>query len=143
MRRIAVRAIIIEQDKLLLVKLKSKNGPMSFFCTVGGGLDDGEPILDGLKREVLEETGVKAVIGKLLCIQQYADSNDHIEFFFHVTNTEDFKHIDLSQTSHGEIEIAEVGFYDPRVVEVQPKFLSTVSVGELLESSEVMIFNYL
>jgi ADP-ribose pyrophosphatase YjhB (NUDIX family) len=143
MRRIAVRAVIAEGDKLLLVKLLSGGKPLPFYSTIGGGLDDGESLIDGVIREVVEETGVIPKVGKLLCIQQYADKNDNLEFFFHVTNTEDFKNIDLSKTTHGMEEIAEVGFFDPSDVKVLPDFLKDVSVEELVNSDEVKIFNYL
>ena len=143
MRRIAVRAIVTDGDKLLLVKLLSSGMPLPFYCTIGGGLDEGESIVDGIKREVLEETGVVAEVGKLLCIQQFTDKKDNIEFFFHVTNTDDFKNIDLSKTSHGQKEIAEIGFYNPKEVEVLPEFLKDTSIEELLNSKEPKLFNYL
>ena len=142
MRRIAVRAIIADGDKLLLVKLKTENGTLDYYCTIGGGLDDSEGLLDGVKREVLEETGVVAQLGRLLCIQQYTDKHDNVEFFFHVTNTDDFKNINLIETSHGEIEIAEIGFFNPKELTVLPEFLKELSVEELINSKEVQIFNY-
>jgi 8-oxo-dGTP pyrophosphatase MutT (NUDIX family) len=142
MRRIAVRAIIADGDKLLLVKLKTENGTLGYYCTIGGGLDDSEGLLDGVKREVLEETGVVAQVGRLLCIQQYTDKHDNVEFFFHVTNTDDFKNINLIETSHGEIEIAEIGFFNPKELTVLPEFLKELSVEELINSKEVQIFNY-
>lgn len=143
MRRVAVRAIIVDNDKLLLVRLLSGGKPQNFYCTIGGGLDEGESLTDGIKREVLEETGVVAKVGKLLCIQQYSDKNDNIEFFFHVTNTEDFKSIDLSKTSHGLEEIAEIGFFNSSEVTVLPEFLKDISIDELINSEEVKLFNYL
>jgi 8-oxo-dGTP pyrophosphatase MutT (NUDIX family) len=143
MRRIAVRAIITDGDKMLFVRLKTKKGSLGFYCTIGGGLDEGEGLIEGLKREVLEETGVTAEAGKLLCIQQFTDKKDNIEFFFHVTNTADFQNIDLSKTSHGEEEIEEIGFYNPNEVTVLPEFLKEISVGDLINSEEVRFFNYL
>lgn len=144
MRRIAVRAIIEKDEKLLLARLKhSQNGTVNdFYCTIGGGLDEHEGLIDGLKREVLEETGVKAEVGKLLCIQQYKDSYDNLEFFFHITNANDFMNIDLSKTSHGAAEIKEIGFYDPQNLNVLPKFLKEIGVDELLANSHPLLFNY-
>jgi len=143
MRRIAVRALIVDEDKLFLVKLLSSGKPLDFYCTIGGGLNDSESLIEGIGREVLEETGVSARVGKLLCIQQFTDKHDNLEFFFHITNTEDFRHIDLSKTSHGLEEISELGFYDPRDVPVLPQFLKEVDISDLLRSNEVRIFNYL
>jgi ADP-ribose pyrophosphatase YjhB (NUDIX family) len=143
MRRIAVRAIIADGDKLLLVKLKSDNKPMDFYCTIGGGLDEGEDLLSGLRREIIEETGIEPEIGKLLCIQQYADSKDNLEFFFHVTNADDFKDINLTKTSHGSQEIYEIGFMNPKECKILPSFLSEHSLEELLTSEQVVLLNYL
>lgn len=145
MRRVAVRAIIEKDGKLLLVRLRQYNGgpENDFYCTVGGGLDEGESLIDGIKREVVEETGVSAEIGKLLCIQQFKDKHDHIEFFFHVTNASDFENIDLRTTTHGAIEIGEIAFYEPRNIYVLPRFLSEVDVHQLLSSPSPIMFNYL
>ena len=145
MRRIAVRAIIEKDGKLLLVKHKPYNGDTdkTFYCTVGGGLDDNEGLIEGLKREVKEETGVEAVVGRLLFVQQYTDNYDHIEFFFHVTNAEDFEVIDLGKSSHGMLEIDEIGFFNPREITVLPLFLQELSVEESLSNPEVQFFNYL
>ncbi len=148
MRRIAVRAIIADGDKLLLVRHKPyHNKPASeFFCTVGGGLDLSESLIEGIKREVLEETGVEAVVGKLIFVQQYRErqmGQDVIEFFFHITNTKDFENIDLGSSSHGDEEIEEVGFYNPKEISVLPEFLREVDIQKALAEPEAIIFNYL
>lgn len=145
MRRVAVRAIIEKNGRLLLVKLKSHRGRTrnDFYCTVGGGLDEGEGLVNGLKREVKEETGVDAEVGKLLCIQQFHDKYEQLEFFFHVTNADDFENVDISQSTHGSIEIKEIGFFNPREVYVLPQFLKEVPITRLLKADEPQIFNYL
>lgn len=144
MRRVAVRAIVEKDGKLLLARLKHQhnNTVNDFYCTIGGGLDEHEGLIDGLKREVLEETGVESEVGKLLCIQQYKDDHDNLEFFFHIANADDFMNIELSNTSHGAAEIKEIGFYDPQNLNVLPKFLKEISINKLLASSNPLIFNY-
>jgi phosphatase NudJ len=149
MRRIAVRAIIIYKDKLLLVKLRAYGGnpENDFYCTIGGGLDDGEGLIEGLKREVFEETGVKAEVGKLLYIQQFDDArfgkDDNIEFFFHVTNSNDFMNLDLSKSSHGEKEIKEIGFRIPAETTILPKFLTGIDINSIGTEQQVLLFNNL
>ncbi len=144
MRRVAVRAIVVRDNKLLLVKLKPYNGKeKNYYCTVGGGLDEGESLVDGLKREVLEETGVEAQVGKLLFVQQYIeDANDCLEFFFLVTNASDFESLDLTKTSHGTTEIAEIGFFAPQKVNLLPKFLKDIDLGKLHSQTDVQTFSY-
>ena len=77
-RRVNVRGIIINnKDELFCQKLTANTGKgRDFWCTPGGGLEMGESLLDGLRREMIEETGVKPEIGKLLFIQQFAESDE-------------------------------------------------------------------
>ena len=148
-RRLAVRAVIIKDKKLLLVKLKpynkTKHTGNDFWCTIGGGLDDYESVIPALKREVLEETGIEAEVGRLLFVQQFVFQNrENLEFFFLITNADDFETIDLSKTSHGDTEIAELAFVDPKTEYVLPKFLSEVDIeAHITENRPVQFFDYL
>ena len=70
-RRIAVRGIILKGNTILCAKLKKTPGKDStdsidYWCTPGGGVDVGEPLIPALEREMIEETGIKPVIGNLL-----------------------------------------------------------------------------
>lgn len=51
-RRVGVRAIIYKDGKILAVKHKTKDGEASFWAIPGGGLEPGESIENGLRREV-------------------------------------------------------------------------------------------
>ncbi|MGF7229641.1 MAG: NUDIX domain-containing protein [Candidatus Saccharibacteria bacterium] len=130
-RRISVRGIVLHEGRLLCVRLKKYKAHLeqdnSYWCLPGGGLDDGESLLDGVKREMLEETGVEAHVGDLLYVQQFTHGEiDHLEFFFHITNSEDYLDIDLAKTTHGETEIEEIEFINPADGRrVLPEFLST------------------
>jgi ADP-ribose pyrophosphatase YjhB (NUDIX family) len=131
-RKISVRAIVLHEGKLLCARLKPYEGSMSvakgeWWCLPGGGLEEDEALLDGIKREMLEETGIEPVVGNLLYVQQFRHKDtDYLEFFFHVTNAEDYLHVNLEETTHGMIELAEIGFIDPKSVPlVMPKFLAT------------------
>jgi len=146
-RRIAVRAIIEKDDKLLLAKLTgygSNDGvPNEFWCTFGGGVDIGEPLEKAVIREVIEETGITPVIGQLLFVQQYEQNDvESIEFFFHVTNSDEFTDIDLSKTTHGEEEIAEMDFVDPKEAYILPKFLNDIDYADIA-NKPTQFFNYL
>lgn len=145
-RRIAVRGIVVHEGKLLCCKLKDtlSGQPLDFWCTPGGGLDEGEALIPGLKREMLEETGIEASVGDLLFIQQFAQGdNEHIEFFFHIDNPADFTQIDLSKTTHGQAEIAEFAFIDPAENNVLPSFLKAEDFTVQSSGSAPKILNYL
>lgn len=136
-RRISVRGIVLHEGKLLCVKLRPYKGSLKakinadYWCLPGGGLDEGEALLQGIKREMIEETGIAPVVGNLLYVQQFQyGDKDYIEFFFHITNSQDYLQIDLTKTSHGAEEIAAIDFVDPANEYILPKFLSSEPLGE-------------
>lgn len=65
-KRIGVYGIIQDQAGRFLT-VEDENG----LYLVGGGVDDGEPLVDALKREALEETGYRIqIVGEALGIAQ-------------------------------------------------------------------------
>lgn len=148
-RRIAVRAIVLDGNRLLCVKLKQYNelsGTMGdHWCLPGGTLEEGEALIPALEREMIEETGIKPVIGELLYIQQFAEPSkdkEHLEFFFHVLNAREYRAVDLIQTTHGVEEIEAIEFVNPKDTKILPAFLTTEPlVGHANSRSPVKIFN--
>jgi 8-oxo-dGTP pyrophosphatase MutT (NUDIX family) len=144
-RRVAVRGIVILNGKILCVRLKPYRhaDASTYFCTPGGGIDEGEALVPALEREMLEETGVPAKVGRLLYIQQYTYKDiEQMEFFFQIENAKDYINIDLAKTTHGIEEIEEIGFIDPATENVLPKFLTTESFDEASLATP-KVFNYL
>lgn len=144
MRRVTIRGIIINDGKLFAQRLNKRDGGVKdFWCTPGGGLDDGESLHDGLTREMIEETGVAPEIGRLLYVQQYADEKrEYLEFFFEILNAGDYETIDLASTSHGAIEVAEFGFIDPKTHNILPASLRSVDFTTTLDDT-VVVTSYL
>ena len=145
-RRVAVRGIILLGNKLLCVTLKKHaskplNGKDNYWCTPGGGVDVGEPLIPALEREIVEELGIQPVVGNLLYMQQFVYGDiEQLEFFFHITNAEDYLQVDLSKTSHGHIEIDQVDFIDPAASYVLPEFLRSEPVAEHAASASAPKF---
>jgi len=150
-RRLACRAIILKDNKLLCVQQKhdlkvSEPWPDDVWCLPGGKLEDQEDLITCLQREIFEELGVAPQVGRLLYIQQFTFSEDweSLEFFFHVINSDDYKTIDLSSTSHGIAEIAKVQFIDQRSHNILPEFLVTEDINAILSTNQnPKLFNYL
>lgn len=148
-RRISVRGIALHEGKLLCVKLKQYEGAdmksTGYWCLPGGKLEAGEGLVDGVSREMVEETGVQPDVGSLLYVQQFEyEGRDYLEFFFHIRNGADYVGIDLGKSSHGPIEIAEIGYIDPHSSEVLPRFLGTDDLAaQAAGTSAPKIFSYI
>ncbi|MDP2103541.1 MAG: NUDIX domain-containing protein [Candidatus Gracilibacteria bacterium] len=107
-----VRGVIIHDEKLFLCKAQKNEGRGGFYCLPGGTLEPNEKRLECLEREIIEELGVKPVIGKLIYTQEFVrdDGTTTFDFWYEITNGEDFLDVDISKCSHG-FEHDEVGFY--------------------------------
>ncbi len=145
-RRVNVRGIIFKDGKLLVTKFKQKDGSETdWWGTFGGGLDITESIEDGLRREMIEETGIAPEIGKLLFIQQFYDGEkEQFELFFHIKNTDDYTDFNIEDTTHGGTELTIHAFVDPKAHMIYPTFLSTIAIQKYIDGNEpVYIFNKL
>lgn len=142
-RRIATRGIIFKDGKLLCQQLTGyRRNNRDFWCTPGGGLDDGEALRDGLYREMIEETGIAPKIGRLLFVQQFSegDGKEQMEFFFLIENPDDYEAIDLTATTHGMEEIERVEFVDPRKQAVLPALLQSIDLKKYTETVQPVFF---
>jgi len=148
-RRVNVRGIIFKNGKILAQQLKPgiDECERDYWCTPGGGLEETESLTQGLSREIIEETGIVPKIGNLLFIQQFEDKSckrekEQLEFFFYIKNADDYKNIDLSATSHGELEIKHVDFIDPKSHNILPAFLQTIDIKDYIDNDKpVYIYN--
>ncbi|MBX9704485.1 MAG: NUDIX domain-containing protein [Silvanigrellaceae bacterium] len=87
-RTIGVRALVINKDKVLLVKHTYQKG----WYTIGGAVDAGETPQEALKRELKEEVGV-SLTGPLELFSAYYSRNerrdDYIIFYISHSNTQE------------------------------------------------------
>ena len=87
-----IKAIIIEDGKILLSKCQYSSNEELCYQFNGGGQEAGDTFIDALKREILEELGAQIDVGKLVWIREYigknhefanSDFNVHqIEYYF-------------------------------------------------------------
>ena len=62
---VAAGAIVLnDRSEVLLIKDDRRNS----WTFPGGIVEEGEGLLDGVKREVLEETGIEIEVGELFCV---------------------------------------------------------------------------
>lgn len=77
--RPAAYAILIKDKKILLIRMK-RTGKYFF---PGGGIEKGEKLEDGLRREVMEETGLEIEIGKLFHFHESFFYYDPLDEAYH------------------------------------------------------------
>lgn len=112
--KIRSRGVIIHEGKLLLMRHMHVDGPVPHYALPGGHLDKGEDPEVGMRRELLEELGVVAEVGRLLFVHMLQREGElyAVEFFFEITNGADFLGHAENEKSHGH-EIAEVRWIEP------------------------------
>jgi ADP-ribose pyrophosphatase YjhB (NUDIX family) len=70
--RLAVRALILDRDRLLLVNAYP-GGTSDLWCAPGGGVNTGQSLPDNLVREVHEETGLTVEVGDPALVNEFHD----------------------------------------------------------------------
>ena len=116
--RLAVRAVILQEDRLLLVNAWPE-GKSDMWCAPGGGVEPGSSLPDNLAREVYEETGLRVSVGAPCLINEFHDPNSsfhQVDLFFRATITAG----DLS-----------ADWRDPEGVVTQRRFVSREEMAEL------------
>jgi 8-oxo-dGTP diphosphatase len=82
--RVAARALILHEDRLLLVNAYP-GGRSDLWCAPGGGARPGQSLHENLIREVHEETGLTVTVGAPCLINEFHDpaSGFHqVDLFF-------------------------------------------------------------
>lgn len=88
--RLAVRALIHDADRLLVVNAFPAASGNALWCVPGGGVEPGESLAEALAREVAEETGLAVTPGALAMVSQFTDPGcgfHQVELLFHATVT--------------------------------------------------------
>lgn len=81
--RLAARALILSDDRLLLVNAYRAGSDL--WCAPGGGVQAGSSLPDNLIREVFEETGLTVAVGAPALINEFHDPETgfhQVELFF-------------------------------------------------------------
>lgn len=85
--RLATRALIVVDDRLLLVNAFPGKGT-TLWCAPGGGAEPHSALPDNLAREVHEETGLTVEVGAPVLVNEYHDPQSgfhQVELFFRCT----------------------------------------------------------
>ena len=87
--RLATRAIILQEGKLLMVNAFPE-GVSDLWCAPGGGADPHQSLPENLAREVYEETGLRIAVGAPCLINEFhapARGFHQVDLYFRCTIT--------------------------------------------------------
>lgn len=126
--RVRSCGILIENDKILLLKLHSPVTNNHVWMPPGGGIELGESLNEALLREFAEETGLEITVIKLLHVHELIKKSFHtIEFYFLVERTggelklgTDPEHTDDAQILHSLRFFSEE---EVRDIELSPEYI--------------------
>ncbi|MCA0940500.1 NUDIX hydrolase [Salipiger pacificus] len=82
--RLAARAVLLHEDRLLLVNAWP-GGRSDLWCAPGGGVEPGASLPDNLFRELREETGLEVRVGPPCLVNEFHDPGSgfhQVEIFF-------------------------------------------------------------
>jgi len=128
--RIRSAAVVINDNKILLVKHVHPKSGEDFWIPPGGGLENSESIYDCAIRETFEETGLQVVLGEILYLREFMDpeyEEHHFEVFI------------LAESFDGVLTTKNVDPSDrdgPYIKEV--KFLSQEDLSRLTVYPEIL-----
>lgn len=114
--RLAVRALILLDDRLLLVNAYP-GGQSDLWCAPGGGVERGASLPANLMREVMEETGLTVAVGAPALVNEFHDP------------ATGFHQVDLyfrCQITAGHID---PGWQDPEGVVTNRRFFSRAEMA--------------
>lgn len=112
-RRCARVLLVDEDDRVLLFYSRDYMGPgVEYYVTPGGGIDDGETLVEAAVREVFEETGLRIDPGALgpVVAESEGDWSDSPELVIHSSDAYFFlrvPHFDPVRDGLEQIEQAE------------------------------------
>ncbi len=89
MIRLAVRGIVMRDDRLLLVNAWPE-GKSDLWCAPGGGAEPHSSLPDNLVREIREETGLDVAVGAPVLVNEFHDPErgfHQVDVYFRCTLT--------------------------------------------------------
>ena len=114
--RLAARALILQEDRLLLVNAYP-GARLGLWCAPGGGCEAGQSLPQNLAREVHEETGLTVTVGTPALVNEFHDPETgfhQVDLFFRCTLAE------------GELDDS---WTDPEGVVTERRFFSRVELA--------------
>ena len=113
MKRICARGLVVTDNGLAVIfRRKVKDGVINeYYAIPGGGINDGEDVIDGLKRELSEELDIEVEVNDLVFT---VETDDRIEYYYTC------KYIKGDFKLNGEEldRMSESNYYEPTFIDI-------------------------
>jgi 8-oxo-dGTP diphosphatase len=144
--RNAVRAVIVRDDRLLLLHNRGDDGE-DRFALPGGAQDLGETLAEALQRECLEEIGAAVTIGPLLHVADYFKPRQsepswvrhQVEFLFSCELPADYQPMMGHHPDKRQIGVVWKPLRDLTTLTLSPTSLARLLVGSTQRSAPLYL----
>lgn len=129
--RVRVGGILIEENKILLLKHEGVGKKEYLWSPPGGGLDFGDDAEKNLQREFVEETGLQIRVGKLLFVNEFITKKIHaIELFFEVEKTGGILKLGNDPEMGNQQILSDLAFFDEnKLINTEKDYLHNMFIG--------------
>jgi len=108
--RVRVVGMLIEENKVLLLRHDGLGAGGFLWAPPGGGIDFGMDASETLKKEFLEETHLEVEVGSFLFVNEHLDDRHHaVELFFEVKRLSGEAKLGTDPESNEQI-LSEIAF---------------------------------
>ncbi|MBO8167393.1 MAG: NUDIX hydrolase [Kosmotoga sp.] len=140
---VSVRGVVIEKGRILVVKHAHSNRP-PFWCFPGGRVeDDDETLARALQREMIEETGLKVEVGKVVYTQEFVQEK-LLEFFFLCKIKSGKAKLGKDPDNPGIPILVDISWASPEELLSMPVFPRTlarkISTGEMQQINHQVLY---
>ena len=114
MKRISARGLVVT-DKGLAVIFRRKineNGVKEYYVIPGGGIEPGEDIVEGLKRELKEELNIEVNVNSLAF---KVESDERIEYFYDCDYISGDFHLNGEELDR----MSDSNYYEPTFIDIK------------------------